>query len=113
MPIESLYVTVFETDDEAFEIWEKKIGFLKKESTRFGEADNFWSMGDVGPCGPCSEIFVDRGKHILAKKVPTVKWVVIVTVLWSSGTWYSCSTIETPKGNLTPPKTIRRHGDGS
>ena len=100
LPIESLYVTVFETDDEAFEIWDKKIGFPKERIYSFGEADNFWSMGDVGPCGPCSEIFVDEGKHILARKVLTVRWVVIVTVSWSSGTWYSCSIIVIPRGIL-------------
>jgi len=56
-----LYVTVFETDDEAAEIWEKQEGVPKDRIFRFGEKDNFWRMGDVGPCGPCSEIFYDHG----------------------------------------------------
>lgn len=56
-----LYVTVFETDDEAAEIWEKQEGVPKERIFRFGEKDNFWRMGDVGPCGPCSEIFFDHG----------------------------------------------------
>ena len=54
-----LYVTVFLSDDEAFNIWSKKMGIDPKRIFRFGEKDNFWSMGDTGPCGPCSEIFYD------------------------------------------------------
>jgi alanyl-tRNA synthetase len=63
LPKDRLYVTVFETDDEAFEIWNKQEGVPKERIYRFGEKDNFWSMGDTGPCGPCSEIFVDRGEQ--------------------------------------------------
>jgi len=62
LPIDKLYVTVFETDDEAAEIWHKQEGVALDRIFRFGEKDNFWSMGDTGPCGPCSEIFVDRGE---------------------------------------------------
>ncbi len=62
MPKERLYVTVFETDDEAAEIWHKQEGVPKDRIYRFGEKDNFWSMGDTGPCGPCSELFIDRGE---------------------------------------------------
>ncbi len=62
LPKDRLYVTVFETDDEAFEIWEKQEGVPKDRIYRFGAKDNFWSMGDTGPCGPCSEIFFDRGE---------------------------------------------------
>lgn len=57
-----LYVTVFREDDEAEEIWNKQEGVPKERIYRFGEKDNFWAMGDTGPCGPCSEIFVDRGE---------------------------------------------------
>lgn len=57
-----LYVTVFRDDDEAAEIWEKQEGVPKDRIYRFDEKDNFWAMGDTGPCGPCSEIFVDRGQ---------------------------------------------------
>ena len=60
IPQERLYVSVFETDDEAFEIWEKEIGIPKEKIFRFGEKDNFWRMGQTGPCGPCSEIFYDH-----------------------------------------------------
>jgi alanyl-tRNA synthetase len=63
LPKEKLFVTVFETDDEAFEIWNKQEGVPKERIYRFGEKDNFWSMGDTGPCGPCSEIFIDRGEQ--------------------------------------------------
>ena len=59
-----LWVTVFETDDEAANIWLKNIGIDPKRLTRCGEKDNFWMMGDTGPCGPCTEIFYDHGPHI-------------------------------------------------
>lgn len=61
IPKDKLYVTVFETDDEAAEIWHQQEGVPKDRIFRFGEKDNFWRMGDVGPCGPCSEIFYDHG----------------------------------------------------
>ena len=62
LPIDRLYVTVFETDDEAAEIWHKQEGVPLDRIYRFGEKDNFWSMGDTGPCGPCTELFIDRGE---------------------------------------------------
>lgn len=61
IPKEKLYVTVFETDDEAAEIWHKQEGVPRDRIHRLGEKDNFWRMGDTGPCGPCSEIFYDHG----------------------------------------------------
>jgi len=72
IPKEKLLVTVYETDDEAFSLWADKIGVPKDKIIRIGdksadkkfESDNFWSMGDTGPCGPCSEIFYDHGEHI-------------------------------------------------
>ncbi len=63
IPEERLYVTVFTTDDEAAEIWEKEIGVPKEKIFRFGEKDNFWRMGKTGPCGPCSEIFYDHNPN--------------------------------------------------
>lgn len=63
MPIDKLYVTVFETDDEAADIWHKQEGVPKDRIFRLGEKDNFWSMGDTGPCGPCTEIYFDRGEQ--------------------------------------------------
>jgi alanyl-tRNA synthetase len=62
LPVDKIYVTVFREDDEAWDIWEKQIGVPKNRIYRFDEKDNFWSMGETGPCGPCSEIFVDRGE---------------------------------------------------
>ncbi len=59
LPIEKLWVTVHESDDEAFNIWTKHID--PSRIKRFGDKDNFWAMGDTGPCGPCSEIFYDQG----------------------------------------------------
>ena len=61
---EKLYVTVYHTDDEAFNIWKKITGFAESKIIRIDTNDNFWSMGDTGPCGPCSEIFYDHGAHI-------------------------------------------------
>jgi alanyl-tRNA synthetase len=62
LPVERLYATVYETDDDAFALWEKIAPPLKDgRILRFGKKDNFWSMGDIGPCGPCSEIHFDRG----------------------------------------------------
>ncbi len=61
---ERLFVTVFEEDDEAADIWLNDIGIAPEKLARIGAKDNFWSMGDVGPCGPCSEIFYDHGEHI-------------------------------------------------
>jgi len=61
---EKLLVTIYHEDDEAFDIWEKHIGVPKDRIIRIATSDNFWSMGDTGPCGPCSEIFYDHGEHI-------------------------------------------------
>ena len=64
LPAERLWVTVFEDDDEAERIWLEQIGVPAKRCRRIGAADNFWSMGDTGPCGPCSEIFYDHGPEV-------------------------------------------------
>ena len=64
LPAEKLWVTVFESDDEAAELWLDHIGIDPKRLTRCGEKDNFWMMGDTGPCGPCSEIFFDHGPSV-------------------------------------------------
>jgi alanyl-tRNA synthetase len=61
LPSERLWVTVFRDDDEAFRIWQERIGVPRERIHRLGEKDNFWQMGDTGPCGPCSEIHYDRG----------------------------------------------------
>lgn len=64
LPPEKLWVTVFEEDDEAADIWLKEIGIDPQRFSRIGAKDNFWSMGDTGPCGPCSEIFYDHGADV-------------------------------------------------
>jgi alanyl-tRNA synthetase len=61
LPVEKLWVTVHDSDDEAEELWQKHVS--KDRIMRLGDADNFWSMGDTGPCGPCSEIFYDQGEE--------------------------------------------------
>lgn len=71
LPKDRLWVTVYESDDEAYAIWEKEVGVPRERIIRIGDnkgapyaSDNFWQMGDTGPCGPCSEIFYDHGDHI-------------------------------------------------
>ena len=65
LPEEKLWITVYKNDDEAADIWLNKIKIDPKRFSRLGEKDNFWSMGDTGPCGPCSEIFYDHGSNIV------------------------------------------------
>ncbi|MDM7860093.1 alanine--tRNA ligase [Alteromonas sp. ASW11-36] len=64
LPKEKLLVTVYSEDDEAYGIWKDTIGIPEEKIIRISTSDNFWSMGDTGPCGPCSEIFYDHGEHI-------------------------------------------------
>jgi alanyl-tRNA synthetase len=71
LPKEKLWVTVYATDDEAYNIWAQEVGVPSERIIRIGDnkggayaSDNFWQMGDTGPCGPCSEIFYDHGDHI-------------------------------------------------
>ncbi|WP_058440850.1 alanine--tRNA ligase [Legionella brunensis] len=64
LPVERLWVTVYTEDDEAADIWLNEIGVSAQRFSRCGEKDNFWSMGDTGPCGPCTEIFYDHGSDI-------------------------------------------------
>lgn len=63
LPEEKLYPTIYKDDDEAFELWQELTGVPAEKIVRLGEKDNFWSMGDTGPCGPCSEIIYDRGEE--------------------------------------------------
>lgn len=71
LPAEKLWITVYATDDEAYNIWNQKMGVPAERIIRIGDnkgapyaSDNFWAMGDTGPCGPCTEIFYDHGEHI-------------------------------------------------
>ena len=64
LPKDKLWVTIHDSDDEAWEIWVNEIGFDPDRMSRMGDKDNFWTMGDTGPCGPCSEIFFDHGESV-------------------------------------------------
>jgi alanyl-tRNA synthetase len=64
LPGEALYISVYKDDDEAYTIWNERIGVPSERIVRLGEKDNFWTMGDTGPCGPCSEILIDQGPSI-------------------------------------------------
>lgn len=67
LPVGKLHATVYKTDDEAYDIWHKEIGIPANRMHRLGEAENFWQMGDTGPCGPCTEIHIDRGPEFGCK----------------------------------------------
>jgi len=64
LPADKLLITVYREDDEAAQIWQNKVGIRPEKIFRLGEKDNFWQMGDTGPCGPCSEILIDQGKDV-------------------------------------------------
>jgi alanyl-tRNA synthetase len=68
LPKDKLWATVYKTDDEAEELWRKQTDINKDQILRFGEKDNFWEMGETGPCGPCSEINIDRGPGFCEKE---------------------------------------------
>ena len=68
LPKDRLSVTVYHDDDEAFELWQKIAGLPEARIIRIATSDNFWQMGDTGPCGPCSEIFYDHGDEIPAAR---------------------------------------------
>lgn len=68
LPKEKLWVSIFREDDEAADIWHREIGVAEERIVRLGEKDNFWQMGDTGPCGPCSEIIIDQGEDFGCKR---------------------------------------------
>lgn len=113
IPKEKLYVTVFETDDEAADIWHKQEGVPKDRIFRLGEKDNFWRMGEVGPCGPCSEIFFDHGP-LAGKESDPFKGIVAgedrFVEIWNL---VFMQFDENPPGKLTPlPKPSVDTGSG-
>lgn len=97
LPKEKLWVTVYETDDEAFNIWADEVGVPRERIIRIGDnkgapfaSDNFWQMGDTGPCGPCTEIFYDHGDHIWGGPQEALKKMAIAIL--RSGTSSSCNS---------------------
>ena len=64
LPKEKLWVSIYEEDEEAFDLWHRKVGIPPERIVRLGEKDNFWAMGEMGPCGPCSEIIIDQGEGV-------------------------------------------------
>jgi alanyl-tRNA synthetase len=68
LPADKLWVSVYLDDDQAYDLWHQKIGVPESRIVRFGEKDNFWSMGETGPCGPCSEILIDRGEEFACNR---------------------------------------------
>jgi alanyl-tRNA synthetase len=64
LPKEKLWVSIYEEDEEAFDLWRQKVGMPSERIVRLGEKDNFWAMGETGPCGPCSEIIIDQGEGV-------------------------------------------------
>jgi alanyl-tRNA synthetase len=120
LPADKLWVTVYSEDDEAYEIWNKVVGVPAERIVRIGDnkggrymSDNFWMMGDTGPCGPCTEIFYDHGPDVAGG--PRAAPMKTATATSRSGTTCSCSS--------TAPKTVRctaaqalgghRHGPGA
>jgi alanyl-tRNA synthetase len=102
LPVDKLTVTVYQEDDEAYDIWAKEIGVPKERIIRIGDnkgaryaSDNFWQMADTGPCGPCTEIFYDHGADIPAAR--RARPTKTATASSKSGTWCSCSSTATKR----------------
>ena len=89
-----LYPSIYVDDDEAFEIWNKEIGIPPERIFRFGKEDNFWEHGS-GPCGPCSEIYYDRGREVRLRQARAAPSAATATATWRSGTTYSPSSTTT------------------
>ena len=84
-----LYVTVYHDDEQAFNCWKKIAGFNDERIIKIATSDNFWSMGDTGPCGPCSEIFYDHGDHLDGDCL-ALKMKMVIDLL-KYGIQYSCN----------------------
>ena len=113
IPVDRLWVSVYENDDEAVDIWVNEVGVSPDRIVRLGKEDNFWEIGS-GPCGPCSEIYFDRGEEYGCGR-PESPWAVTATAMWNSGTWSLPSSTTT--GMTIIPRwrrrTSTRHGAGA
>ena len=99
LPKDKLYVTVFREDDDAEKLWQEVTGIPKCRIFRLDEKDNFWQMGDTGPCGPCSEIHYDFGEIAGARRISRT---IQASASSRSGTWCSCSSTAIRRGKMTP-----------
>ena len=104
MPKEKLYISVYENDDEAWDIWTKEIGVEESHMKRLGKEDNFWEHGS-GPCGP-SRKSTSTGARSTAAASPPAAWAATATGTWRSGTW--CSPSSTTTARATTPTWSRR-----
>ena len=110
LPKDKLWVTVYQTDDEAYAIWADEIKMPKERIARIGDkpgggSDNFWQMGETGPCGPCSEIFYDHGPGIAGGR--PVRPMGTGIAISKSGTWCSCNTTGMTRANCIPCPSLR------
>ena len=119
LPTDKLWVTVYAEDDEAYDIWHKDIGVPGERIVRIGDnkgaryaSDNFWMMGDTGPCGPCTEIFYDHGPEAFPAARPA-RPTRTATATSKSGTTCSCSSTATRPASMHPlPKPVVDTGMG-
>jgi hypothetical protein len=103
----ALLVTVYADDDEAAQLWRKIAGFSDDRIIRIGTSDNFWSMGDTGPCGPCSEIFFDQGPEVAGG--PPGSPTRTATGSWSSGTGLHAVRPGAGRRAHAPAHALHRH----
>ncbi len=102
LPKERLWATIYEEDDEAWELWQKVAGMPPERIVRMGKKDNFWAMGDTGPCGPCSEIIYDRGKQYCTCHRPDCSPAVECERWWELWNLVFMQYELHPDGSMTP-----------
>jgi len=102
LPKERLWATIYEEDDEAWELWQKVAGMPPERIVRMGKKDNFWAMGDTGPCGPCSEIIYDRGEKYCTCHRPDCSPAVECERWWELWNLVFMQYELHPDGSMTP-----------
>ena len=105
LPKEHLYVSIYKDDDESFEIWNKQEGVPANKIYRLGEKENFWAMGDLGPCGPCTEIHIDRGPAWGCKNIEDCGPACDCDDSWKFGTTSLCNMTAKKMGLKALAKT--------